>query len=266
VGINTTAPGTKLHIKQTVDGVSGANNDPGNALRLEESGGEQWWNIGLDTDNLSDKAELAFRYADAGGEESGGGYMSAAGDAGEFTFTGQHISVPLHGSVEDFQDNIGMIVVSSGVYKNLSIDTETPTINESLPKVVLSTERNQKSVFGVLSSVEDTSLEFRRFNVGSFGTEIKKKDDRLFINSLGEGAVWVCNINGDLENGDYITSCEISGLGMKQDDDLLHNYTAAKITQDCNFDLSSTLYDTEEFEHDGQTYRKSFVGCTYHCG
>ena len=53
---------------------------------------------------------------------------------------------------------------------------------------------------------------------------------------------------------------------MKQDDDLLHNYTVAKITCDCNFDLESSIYDCEEFEINGSTYRKAFVGCTYHCG
>ena len=53
---------------------------------------------------------------------------------------------------------------------------------------------------------------------------------------------------------------------MKQDDDLLHNYTVAKITCDCDFDLNSQLYTCEEFQWEGQTYRKAFVGCTYHCG
>ena len=41
--------------------------------------------------------------------------------------------------------------------------------------------------------------------------------------------------NGNLESGDYITSCTIPGYGMKQNDDILHNYTVAKITMDCNF-------------------------------
>ena len=97
--------------------------------------------------------------------------------------------------------------------------------------------------------------------------ELEENDiERLIINSLGEGGVWVCNINGNLENGDYITTCEIPGYGMLQDDDLLHNYTVAKITQDCNFELDNPHYDCVEFEFEGQTYRKAFVGCTYHCG
>ena len=105
----------------------------------------------------------------------------------------------------------------------------------------------------------------------SFGRFISAYDDneeldRLVINSLGEGGIWVCNINGNLENGDYITTCEVPGYGMLQDDDLLHNYTVAKITQDCTFELDDPNYDCVEFEHEGQTYRKAFVGCTYHCG
>ena len=89
---------------------------------------------------------------------------------------------------------------------------------------------------------------------------------RYEINSLGEGGIWVSDIAGDLENGDYICSSNIPGYGMKQDDDILRNYTVAKITQDCMFDLESTDYDCKEVEHDGIVYKVAFVGCTYHCG
>ncbi len=37
-----------------------------------------------------------------------------------------------------------------------------------------------------------------------------------------------CNSNGNIENGDYITSSDYLGYGEQQDDDLLHNYTVAK--------------------------------------
>ena len=180
-------------------------------------------------------------------------------------FTGQH-------RCEDHNDElsksgVGLIVVSTGVYNNL-IEEQKPTINESLPVVTLSSKRNQKSCFGVLSDKEDRNGEPREYSVGNFVSVHADNDplNRLIINSLGEGAIWVCNINGDLENGDYITSCEIPGHGMRQDDDLLHNYTVAKITQDCTFELDNPRYDCVEFEFEGKTYRKAFVGCTYHCG
>lgn len=57
----------------------------------------------------------------------------------------------------------------------------------------------------------------------------------MYINSVGEGAIWVVNTNGHLESGDYITTSNVAGYGVRQDDDILHNYTVAKITMDCDF-------------------------------
>jgi hypothetical protein len=90
----------------------------------------------------------------------------------------------------------------------------------------------------------------------------KTEEPRLIINSLGEGGMWICNANGSLENGDYITTSNLQGLGMKQSDDVLHNYTVAKITEDCLFDSIRTI----DFEYSGSAYKKQFVGVTYHCG
>jgi hypothetical protein len=68
-------------------------------------------------------------------------------------------------------------------------------------------------------------------------------ENRMHINSLGEGGIWVCNKNGNLENGDYISSCSIIGYGAKQikNENLLSNYTVAKITCDCNFNLTKII-------------------------
>jgi hypothetical protein len=66
--------------------------------------------------------------------------------------------------------------------------------------------------------------------------EKEKGDTRVYINSVGEGAIWVVNTNGSLESGDYITTSNVAGYGQKQDDDVLHNYTVAKITMDCDFE------------------------------
>jgi hypothetical protein len=161
-----------------------------------------------------------------------------------------------------------LIVVSAGKYINTDM-SEKPSINESLPTILLSNIRNKKSVWGVISNVEDKNDQTREYRMGVFVSVMTKQnedDNRIIVNSIGEGGIWVCNINGNLENGDYITTCEIPGYGMKQDDDLLHNYTVAKITQDCSFELNNPNYDCVEFEFSGSTYRKAFVGCTYHCG
>jgi hypothetical protein len=193
--------------------------------------------------------------------------LDPAAAAGVIDFTGQHRSLPAAGTLEDYVDKIGMIVVASGQYSPLS-DSDAVNINESLPTVQLASTRGDKRVFGVISDSEEASNPERHYSAGCFTSAYEKRegDHRLIINSLGEGAIWVSDINDNLENGDYITSCEISGYGMKQDDDLLHNYTVAKITQDCNFDLSSSGYECKEIEFSGSTHKVAFVGCTYHCG
>ena len=180
----------------------------------------------------------------------------------EIQFTGQHMSRPVGGTTSPFENKVGYIVISNGSYNNINHDDE-PTINEAIPLVSLSTQINDKRVFGVISSYEDDNGGIRTGGYGGFkaASDYSSDDSRLVINSLGEGAIMVSNYNGNLENGDYITTSPLEGLGMKQDDDLLHNYTVAKITQDEDFSSGTT-----NITYNGQTYKFKFVGCTYHCG
>ena len=133
----------------------------------------------------------------------------------------------------------------------------------------------------------------------------QKGDTRAFINSLGEGAIWVVNTNGYLESGDYITTSNIVGYGQKQDDDVLHNFTVAKITMDCDFEPATQPIQIIKKDEEGENildehsqiqwedhptetekaykiryldvsgaqtdeanaaHIAAFVGCTYHCG
>ena len=196
-------------------------------------------------------------------------------------FTGQHNTLPVSGSgiVENLVDNVGLIVRSIGEYCRFDEPSQLwvsgsagITISEALPRVELTTTENDKSAFGVVSNMPNeylVNMETGQYEQDQDG--IAKRfgniaQTQVRINALGEGAIWIVNTSGNLENGDYITTSALPGYGMKQDDDLLHNYTVAKITQDCNFDTSSTKYKCEEITIDGQTYTRAFVGCTYHCG
>ena len=157
------------------------------------------------------------------------------GSSGAF-FTGQHRNLM---NININTDYTGLIVSSNGSYVNTN-NSLLPSINESLPYLTLTNEDNDKKVFGVISDKEDGS-DNRKVGTGSYKTCFTKEninEQRLHINSVGEGALWVCNKNGGLINGDYISSSNIVGYGMKQTDDLLHNYTVAKITCDCNFSLT----------------------------
>lgn len=192
------------------------------------------------------------------------GYVSASPNNLQMNFTGQHrVLAEISESLDELE---GKIVVSKGNYRNLD-STNSVSINESLPIVCLSDKRSQKTVFGVVSSKEEKDV--REHNLGAFCTVYSnnfEEEGRILVNSVGEGAIWVCNINGDFQNGDYITTCEIPGFGMKQEQQEMYNFTVAKITCECSFDLDSAFYECQEFEWEGVIYKKAFVGCTYHCG
>ena len=174
-----------------------------------------------------------------------GGTVTANNSSGTsvvLNFTGQHRVISdkaLYSS-----NYIGYIVQSCGKYKDINSKyhqeniKQNIVINDALPVVELSTKAYDKSVFGVISDrLEEDNSDDRKYNVGNFISVYPKEigDDRLIVNGCGEGSIWVSDYNGPLENGDYITTSPIPGIGMKQDDDLLHNYTVAKITMHCDF-------------------------------
>ena len=155
-------------------------------------------------------------------------------------FTGQHRTFVKDTPTKQLDTKEGLIVsadqnefvkMSGGV----AYGKDAITINESLPLVSLSTKSNDKKCFGVLSTTEDP--ETRKEVHGNIASTMRKEegDTRVYVNSVGEGAIWVVNTNGTLESGDYITTSNVAGYGMKQDDDILHNYTVAKILMDCDF-------------------------------
>jgi hypothetical protein len=167
------------------------------------------------------------------------------GTAGIFAFTGQHRNIVTI-NPSTIESCIGLIVsannnenikVQGGVERGLN----AIEINETLPLLSITNTAKDKSVFGVISGSEDPDSRVNK--VGRVANYYDKEsgDDRVIINSLGEGALWITNANGPLESGDYITSSHIPGYGMKQDSDFLANYTVAKITMNCDFLLTSRV-------------------------
>jgi hypothetical protein len=172
-------------------------------------------------------------------------------------FTGQHRSI-LNQSIDE--NSVGLIVSSNGTYINLD-NTLYASINESLPTCNITTIDNDIKVFGVISNKEDTK-DTRRYESGAFITPVEKtnkNEQRMYINSVGEGAVWVCNKNGALTNGDYISSSSVSGYGMKQilNQNILANHTVAKITCDCDFILTKIVKQKLKVITTTETYEEN---------
>lgn len=155
------------------------------------------------------------------------------------TFTGEHDSQT---DEDPIKWKIGMIVISTGEILG------EKTIGRALVKVKLSTIRKDKCACGVFSSL------IKKHNFKGFD----KDKPQLTINALGEGTILVTDTNGNLEIGDYIQTSDRPGLGEKQDDDLLHNYTVAKANESVNW---NEVEIDEEFG-----YKIKMLACTYHCG
>jgi hypothetical protein len=184
--------------------------------------------------------DLAFDHTE-GTQNAGMMWLKASQDSADsLDFTGSHRSVTKN--KELYSSNyIGYIVASTGNFKDLNSkyknNKQNIKINSALPYVELTNKSYCPCVYGVISNNEDINNQGRAYEVGRFVTGYKqdKADHRIIINGLGEGAVYVSDYNGVILNGDYVSSSPIPGISMKQNDDIIHNYTVAKITMNCDF-------------------------------
>ena len=129
------------------------------------------------------------------------------------------------------------------------------------------TNTNEKAVLGVISEIGVAGSYPGIYGIqtqvtssmggSSLTTELDPQyqdlinnNRKVSVNAVGEGMINVCNEGGNIEAGDYITSSSIPGKGMKQADDLMHNYTVAKARESYTF-TGNEIYQ---------------LACSYHCG
>jgi hypothetical protein len=240
VGIGTTNPKNKLHIVHPTDG-GGTKDLDGQencAITSQREGYNNRWMHGI-----NGTFDYLFWYdADGSGIATCKAFFDQDGtNSVDLNFTGQHRTfikdVPFSQA-----GNLEGLIVSADQNKYIKMTggieagSNAITTNESLPVVSLSTTTNDKKCFGVISVSEDSETRQNRFGNIVSVSQKELGDTRVYINSVGEGAIWVTDINGTLESGDYITTSNVAGYGQKQDSDSLKNYTVAKITMDCDFD------------------------------
>jgi hypothetical protein len=181
-----------------------------------------------------------------------GNYDFYAGGPGENygPFTGAHEVKLDNNCPQDIRP--GMIVSVTGKTE-VRTDEGEISYSSTLPTVQLADIPNDKKVAGVI--ISESSLPedhwYEAVEGERFGT----------VNALGEGRVWITNINGDIEAGDYITTSSIAGYGQKQDDDLLHSYTLGKAIETVNW---SQVTETVDFN--GQTYKAYAIAVFYTSG
>ena len=180
---------------------------------------------------------------------------------GSFTeFHRVFVDDDLYIDYDDFMSKyVGRVVVSTGKTKHAKKEPgdipweilegkDAITIDDAQPVVKLSRTKKSKAVYGVIT--------YRQ--VSDYG-------GRICVNALGEGGIWIVNTNGNLENGDYLQTSDEIGYAERQDDDIMRNYTIAKIIMDCDFDLNSNKYKCEIIDSE-KDLRRAFVGVVYYCG
>lgn len=190
-------------------------------------------------------------------------------------FTGQHKTQPDNDDIKkNLDDYVGKIMSSNDTgYTSHDTDGNKITgadaiyITEALPNCSLSCIDNDPCVFGIVTNApNDIKPDNPNFLHDSDDMFQNSLYSSVRVNSLGEGAMWVSNINGPIRNGDWITSSRIPGIGKRQDDIFMHNYTVAKATMSCDFDLSSEKYESKTVMFESNEYIMAYIGVTYHCG
>ena len=169
-------------------------------------------------------------FADGDGTEQG--YISFSGGTVTYAaFTGVHDASVLASDYSRGQDTYayGTIVKI--------VSTASPRPKQVEYTVEATSQSKDKAAFGVYSQNLDPNEELGQ-----------NKNHQIF--SLGDGHVLVCSEGGNIDIGDYICSSNTVGHGMKQDDDLLHNYTVAKATE------------AVDWSQESQSIK--LISCTYH--
>ncbi len=183
VGINQINPSATFEVKPFGYGGS-------DGIELQDVGGDRW-NINTYS---STNEDLGFWF-----NGTPRGYLNDATDVAAIDFTSQHRTLPGSNTADDYKDKIGMIVSADGSIYNLD-GSYLPSINESLPKVKIPDRAYDKSIYGVISGVENSDAKGenskRKYSLGLYSTVIDRVDEndyRLIINSGGEGGIWVSN-------------------------------------------------------------------------
>lgn len=178
-------------------------------------------------------------------------YGSSIGNINYGPFTGGHEVKLAQSFAAEFVP--GLIVCTTGNTYVRRDEKGDVSLSSTLPTVRLADAPNDKTVFGVL--VAETPLPPDHWFTPAEG------DRFATANALGEGRVWVTNVNGDIASGDYITTSAVAGYGQRQDDDLLHSYTLGKAIEAVDW---SAVTDT--VTAGGQTVKAYLIAVVYTSG
>ena len=166
-------------------------------------------------------------------------------------FTGGH-EVRLADAIKDALQP-GLIVVVTGRTENRLEDDGSVNLSSTLPTIALANRANDPRVFGVV--VAEQPLHEGHWYPATAGERFAT------VNALGEGRVWVTDVNGPVRAGDLMTTSRVPGYGQRQNDDLFHSYTLGKVIEDVDWSNAATIVGP-----DGKLIRAALVAVVYTSG
>ncbi|MBN1755284.1 hypothetical protein JW877_03620 [bacterium] len=196
--------------------------------------------------------ESAGLYGVVGSGTAGSWDFYAAGPGANYgPFTGAHEVLLSPDTPPEIE--AGMIMSLTGENRARSADNQKISISSTLAEVKLADRPNDPKVYGVFLFEN---------KLGAAHWYQPRPGERFgAVNAIGEGRVWVSDINGEIQAGDYITSSGLPGYGQKQGDDLLHNYTVGKAAENVNWNSI-----TETVSHNGRTFKVYLIAVVYTSG
>jgi len=188
-------------------------------------------------------AGTAIRISDGDGHTVGD-VTFAAGTVTYGAFTGGHPAKIIHPELVPHH-----VETNTGHNDN---DVRPDVITAYKPGTLVKIISTETTGLMVHYNVTETTVAYDKSVMGVYhhGNIDHEAPDLHNIASLGDGIVLVCPEGGDIEIGDYLCSSSTAGHAMKQDDDLLHNYTVAKAT--------------EAVKWSEQSLESITISCTYH--
>lgn len=205
-----------------------------NSNGTENTYSGQWYNAAAQFNNKDASHVTRTTYIGYGGYPYYSVYAKSGSGKGNFVdgvgaFTGIHIVGC------DYIPQQGDIMIDAELLSNHDI-------SNNQTRVETSSKAKQKGAIGIYNdeAMFDSSWD-----------DANKPLHALHVNAIGDGMINVCGEGGDIEIGDYLVTSSIPGKGMKQEDDLLHNYTVARSRQNVSFS------NKEEVKQ---------IACIYVCG
>ena len=247
------------------------------------SGVRGWGNhSGAFFKDLDNSGKAFIGIGDRGIEASGddaGGYFNETDSATEVLVAWYGYGVKAHGTNYDFYANgpgvnygpftgghevrladtvkealqPGLIVVVTGRAETRVEDAGSVSLSSTLPTVALASQANDQRVFGVV--VAEQPLHEGHWYAAAAGERFAA------VNALGEGRVWVTDVNGPVHAGDLVTTSRVPGYGQRQNDDIFHSYTLGKVIEDADWSNAATIVGP-----DGRFLRAALVAVVYTSG